>query len=57
MFYNNYKWNITFKNCDPLYCTPITYIILYSNYASIFKKEASVLNSCLCVSLPFLSSS
>ena len=23
-FYNNYKWNITFKNCESLYCTPVT---------------------------------
>ena len=29
MFYNNYKWNITFKNCKSLYCTPVTYIVLH----------------------------
>ena len=22
IFYNNYKWRITFKNCESLYCTP-----------------------------------
>ena len=26
MFYNNYKWSITFKIMS-LYCTPVTYII------------------------------
>ena len=34
-FYN-YKWNITFKNCESLYCTPVTY--LYINYTSIKNK-------------------
>ena len=30
--YNQYfLMTITFKNCDSLYCTPVTYIILYSN--------------------------
>ena len=36
MFYNNYKWSITFKNCESLYYIPITYNIvhqLYFNYA------------------------
>ena len=23
-FYNNYKWSITFKNYESLYCTSIT---------------------------------
>ena len=32
---NKYKWNITFKNCEPLYCTSVTYIILYISYNSI----------------------
>ena len=38
IFYNNYKQSITFKNCESLYiyCTSITYIILYINYTSIF---------------------
>ena len=30
IFYNNYKWSTTFKNYDSLYCTSITYIILYA---------------------------
>ena len=33
--YNNYKWNITFKNWESLFCTSDTYIILYINYTSI----------------------
>ena len=28
IFYSNYKWNLTFKNCESLYCTPEAYIIL-----------------------------
>ena len=35
MFYSNYKWSITFKNCKSLDCKPVTYIILYINYTSI----------------------
>ena len=27
--YNNYKWSLIFKNCESLYCTPATYILLY----------------------------
>ena len=27
IFYNNYQWNITFKNCRSLYCRPVTYNI------------------------------
>ena len=38
IFYNNYKWSITIKNCESLYCTPITYIILYIGYMSIKNK-------------------
>ena len=34
MFYNNYKWSVTFSGCESLYCTPITYIILFSNTIS-----------------------
>ena len=26
IFYNNYKWSIIFKNCESLYCTPVTYM-------------------------------
>ena len=46
IFYNNYKWSITFKNCGSLYCTPITYIILYINYTSITKEK--ILKLLLC---------
>ena len=30
IFYNNYKWGVTFKNCESLCCTLVTYIILYN---------------------------
>ena len=36
MFCNNYKWSITFKNCESLYCALVTCVILYSNYLSQF---------------------
>ena len=39
IFYNNYKGNMTFKNYDSLYWTPITYRILYSAYTLIEKKR------------------
>ena len=29
MFNDNYKWNLTFKNCESPCCTPVTYIIMY----------------------------
>ena len=35
MFYKNYKWDITFKNCESLRCTLETYIRLYINCTSI----------------------
>ena len=38
MFYNSYKWSITFENYESLHCTPETYIIFYSNYTSIKKN-------------------
>ena len=47
IFYSNYKWRITFKYCESLYCTPIAYVILYIKYTSIkikctyFKDEKS----------------
>ena len=37
MFYNNYKWSVTFENYESLHCTPETNIIFYSNYTSIKK--------------------
>ena len=30
----NFKWSINFNKCESLYCTPVTYIILYINYTS-----------------------
>ena len=36
IFYK-YKWSITFKNCESLYCTFVIYIILYINYTAILK--------------------
>ena len=40
MFHNNYKWNIIFKNCESLCCTPVTYIVhqLYLNKILKFKN-------------------
>ena len=35
IFYNYYKWNVIFKNCESLCYMPETYIILYINYTSI----------------------
>lgn len=37
--YNNYKWNITFKNWESLFCTSDTYIILYNNYTLNLEKN------------------
>ena len=34
----NYKWSIAFKKCESLYCTTVTYIIVYSTYILIIKK-------------------
>ena len=38
IFYNKYKWSITFKNCESLYSTPITCRIFYINYTLIKYK-------------------
>ena len=27
IFYNNYKWSITYKNCESLYCIPVIYAV------------------------------
>ena len=40
IFYSNYDWSITFKNCESLYFTPVTYIILYSNYDTTLMTES-----------------
>ena len=34
---------IAFKNCESLYCIPVTYTILYINYTSIKKYEKPLL--------------
>ena len=34
--YYNYKWNVAFKNCESLYCTPVTFCTA-RNYSQ--KKE------------------
>ena len=39
MFYYNYKWNITFKNCESLCCTPETYNIVHQLYLDFKKKR------------------
>ena len=39
--HKDYRWNITFKNCEALYCTPVTYIILCINYASKKKMKSN----------------
>ena len=44
IFYNNYTWSITFKNCESLYCIPVTYMILYINYTSI-KSERQMMKT------------
>ena len=35
LFFNNFKWSISYKNCESLCCTPETNIILEINYTSI----------------------
>ena len=35
-----------FKNCESLYCTPVTYRILYINYTSIKKKKEKRITVC-----------
>ena len=48
--HSNYKWSITFKNCESLYWTPVIYIILYINYTLIKKiKCKKSLQPPLCV--------
>ena len=42
---NNYKWSISFKNCESLYCTSATYIILYIICTSIKKKRKKNINN------------
>ena len=35
IFYNNYKWSITFENSESLHCTLVTSAVLHINYTSI----------------------
>ena len=35
IFPHNYIWSITFKNCESLYCTSVTCMILYINYVVV----------------------
>ena len=39
IFYSNYDWSITFKNCESLYFTPVTYIVLGTNYILQYSKD------------------
>ena len=34
--FNNYKWSITFRSYESLYCTPVTYVNVYNNFTSRF---------------------
>ena len=34
---NIHKQNITFKTCESLYCTPVSYTLIWYNYTSIKK--------------------
>ena len=49
MFYNDHKWNMTFAICESLYCTPVTYNIVYHLYLSLKKKKKE------CLQFPRLS--
>ena len=46
IFYNNYKWNIIFKNWDSLCCTPETQIISNINYTSKNKHMEFIAVNC-----------
>ena len=39
IFYNNYKWNITFKKCESLCCTSEIYNIVHQLYLKKKKKK------------------
>ena len=39
-FIVNYRWSITFINCESLYCTRDTYITLYIDYIPQLKEKA-----------------
>ena len=44
VFYNNYKWSISFKNCESLYCTPLTYLILYITILHFLREKLNLKN-------------
>ena len=39
IFYSNYLWSITFKNCESLGCKPETYNIIHQLYLNLKKKK------------------
>ena len=41
IYFKNYQWSITFKNCESLYYTSVTYSIKHQLYFSK-KKNSSV---------------
>ena len=49
MFYKDRKWTMTFAICESLYCTPVTYNIVYHLYFSLKKKKKE------CLQFPRLS--
>ena len=49
MFYKDRKWTMTFAICESLYCTPVTYNIVYHLYFSLKKKKKE------CLQFPKLS--
>ena len=42
IYFKNYQWSITFKNCESLYYTSVTYSIKHQLYFSKKKKNSSV---------------
>ena len=42
IFYNNFKWSITFKNCESLCCMPVTYNMVHQLYFNFLKSKYSV---------------
>ena len=42
MFRSNYKWSITFKNCESPWCTPVTYNIVHQLYLNKILKIKNV---------------
>ena len=42
VFCSNSKWNTTFKDCEALYCTPVTCVVLYIAYTSMKKMYTPI---------------